>query len=218
VALVSAGVLTLGILLGAGTPGGPDTARPVYADACKSPNAGCFGDGTKTSAVLVTHVYDPQSTNQAVEPNTGESITIDVYWNTNNVPCDEDHEQASADVDWNSASDTWVLSNVNLTTHVIDIDVCDVASLDCSTVTDGHSYGYKLIVDITDAYGGDPHHLRQVVYTTTAVDDGYLLNLGTCALGAAQTVNSQTWTATDNGAFECAYNCSQNGTSMVIEY
>jgi hypothetical protein len=31
-------------------------------------------------------------------------------------------------------------------------------------------------------------------------------------------VNSQTWTATDNGAFECAYNCSQNGTSMVIEY
>ena len=218
-------VLALGLAVGAGTPAGPATAPPVLAALCQAAHGNCGppppnNDPTKTSAVTVQHVYDPGSTNLAVEPDTGEDIDIDVYWNTAGLSgCAELHETATVRVDWDGTTHAWVLSNINLTANVIDIDICDVSALDCSSVSDDHSYGYKLIVDINDpSQGMTPHNLRQVVYTTTAVDDGSLLNLGSCSLGAGQTVNSQTWTATDNGSFECSYSCSATGPTMTIGY
>ena len=212
----AAAVVVASVVLLVGWALGARNATPAYADACKAPNASCF-EATKTSAVVVVHVYDPQGTNQAVEPSTGEDLDITAYWNTNTIPCDEDTETATVRVDWDSATDSWVLSNVNLTTNIVDIDLCAAYTLGCSTLSDGHAYGYKLIVDINDP-GPTNHHLRQVVYQTTAVDDGNRLNLGSCTLGVSETVNSQTWTATDAGAFGCNYACTESGATMTIEY
>jgi hypothetical protein len=113
-------------------------------------------------------------------------------------------ETSTVDVDWDSTTDTWVLSNVNLSASVQAIAICSVSGYDCSTVSDGHSYGYKLTLNINHTNGaGGNFCLHTVDYTTTAVDDGFLLNLGPCTLGSAQTVNSQTWTTSDTGTFGC---------------
>jgi hypothetical protein len=219
-AVLCCATLVLGVIGGLSPSKESAPVASAQGAACKAPNQGCTLDPNKTSIVLVQHVYDPASSNQAVEPDTGENITIDAYWNSNAVPCQEHTEQATVRVDWDSATDTWVLSNINLTANIIAIDVCQLSSYSCSTVSDGHSYGYKLRVNVTDPIypGAVQHNLRQVVYTTTAVDDGFLLNLGSCSLGTGVTVNSQTWTATDTGAFECSCDCTQTGPTMTIEY
>lgn len=218
-------LIVVAIVLLGGVLAGHQGTSPAYAAACKAANGACGGgDGTRTSAVTVQHVYDPSSTNQAVEPNTGETWNIDVYWNSATGACGEHVETASVDADWDTVTDSWVLSNVTLTTNIIGITVCQLSNLSCSFVTEGHSYGYKLIVDINDpvAVLFVPHNLRQAVYTTTSVDDGNLISLGACTLGAGQTVNSQTWTATDAGAgaggFECAFNCNAVGPTITLEY
>ena len=198
---------------------------PTVQAAVCTPALGACGGGTRTSALIVRHVYDPQSTNQAVEPNTGESWSVVVYWNEAGTgDCRERTETATFDVDWNGTTNQWALSNQSLTTNIVGVALCS-ASLDCSSVSDAHSYGYKLIVDITDPStdGVYNYNLRQVVYTTTAVDDGSLLNLSSCTLGASQTVNGQTWSATDagtvgTGGFECAYDCNATGPLLTIEY
>ncbi len=93
------GVLSSGILLGRG-------ATPTaYAATCVGPWAACsLGEPTRTSALTVQHVYDPTSTNQAVEPNTGEDWSITAYWNSNTFPCLDRSETATVSIDWSSVS------------------------------------------------------------------------------------------------------------------
>ncbi len=211
------GVVTLALVAGllAGAP--PGEVREVLAEVpCKYANQVCLYDVTKTSTLTVSHVYDPESTNTAVEPDTGESWRITAYWNTPPpIPCFQATETATVDVDWNGSA--WVLSNKSLTTNIVDIQLCST-DMYCTTPTEDHAYGYTVIVDINDPIQFGTHHLRQVVYTTSAVDDGHLLNLGTCSLGNSVSPTTQSFSQTDSGAFECAFDCDASGPSIILEY
>jgi hypothetical protein len=204
----------------------PDRVDQVFAALCKNPNGSCGGgDNTKTSALHVLHVEayatPTPGAEAAVEPDTGESWNITAYWNTagGGVGCKEHTETASVDVDWSGSS--WALSNESTTTNIVDIDVCDTDEW-CS---DTDSYGYKLIVDITDPVSIPPHsyNLRQVVYTTTSVDDGYELEMEGCTLGNSVSPTSQTNSQTDSGPFtfasgRCLFGCGVSGATIYIYY
>ena len=96
--LVVAGSVSV-LLVGLLAVIGHGAAPVVYAATCQAP-WNCGIDTTVTSAVVVQHVYDPQSTNQAVEPATGESLSIVSTWNTNVGPnCGTMSETSTVDVD-----------------------------------------------------------------------------------------------------------------------
>lgn len=91
-----------------------------------------------------------------------------------------------------------------------------------------NGYAYRLLVDIdhTSSWrcpiggGTYPIYLTSVDYATTSVDSGNLVDISAspCTEGSAVSPTSQTWTATDNGAFECGLSCSDNGASTAILY
>ncbi len=127
---------------------------------------------------------------------------------------------------WNGSA--WVLSNVDLTDNIVDIDICTTSD-SCSGTSGTHAFGYKLIVDVNDPEIGTNFNLVNVKYETTAIDDGDIIVFDngptiTCnSLGAAVSPTSQTFTAFDNGPWNssrCAYNCSTGGSSpsMTITY
>jgi hypothetical protein len=210
--------LLLGAMIGLLADLSVSEVPPALAAVCKAPNGACIpASTTKTSALTVEH----KTTNtEPVEPDDGETWNITAYWNTNSVPCSEMTETASVEVSWDG--DNWALSNKSLTTHIVGIDVCD-ASMECSQDEETvHAWGYKLIVDIRDP-AATSFNLRQVVYTTTSVDDGYELDPDVCELGSSATANSQTVSKTDTGPFtliagRCGYGCSVSGATVTIEY
>jgi hypothetical protein len=107
---------------------------------------------------------------------------------------------------------------VTTTTNIVDIDICDK---DTCAAEDTQSHGYELIVDVRDPVvaGVMVYNLRQVVYTTTSVDDGYELDTTSCTLGSSVSPTSQTFTQTDSGAWPCAYSCAAAaGPSLMITY
>jgi hypothetical protein len=216
---VSCTILTA-ILVGLGTGLTSDrhtVAVPlVHAAACKNPNQTCtHPDLTKTSVLDVAHAKSYGEYVVPVEPDTGESWSITAYWNTEDVPCAERSETATVDVDWTGSS--WALSNKSLATNIVDIGLCPLASLSCTSVG-SHSGGYRLVVDVRDPAVAI-YNLRQVVYTTTSVDDGYLLNLASCTLGSDVSPTSQSFSQTDSGSFECELTCSTiTGPSLTIAY
>ncbi|MFQ5517221.1 MAG: hypothetical protein ACE5E8_06570, partial [Acidimicrobiia bacterium] len=140
--------------------------------------------------------------NTPVEPDDGETWDITAYWNTATAPCQQYTETASVEVSWNGTG--WVLTNKTTTTNITAIDVCD---LDTCSAEDTHSWGYELRENIVDpvTVGLPVYHLRQVVYTTTAEDDGFELDTANCTLGNAVSPDSASYNATDPGPFECAY-------------
>ncbi len=209
-------VLTLGVVTGYLADAPRSEVPEAFAAVCKSANQECLYDTTKTSTLTVSHVYDPESTNTAVEPDTGESWSIAAYWNTAlPIPCFQWTETATVDVDWNGRA--WVLSNKTLTANIVDIQLCST-DMWCTNLSEDHTYGYKLIVDINDPDLSINGNLRQVVYTTSSVDDGHLLNLGPCSLGSSVSPTTQSFSETDSGAFECGFDCDASGPSLVFEY
>ncbi len=189
----------------------------AFAAVCKSPNAACGPlVSFRTSTLTVSHVYDPESTNTTVEPDSGESWSITSYWNSAlPLPCFEWTETATVDVNWNGSA--WVLSNTTLTNNITGIELCST-DMWCTNLSEDHAYGYKLKVKINDPDQADSYNLRQVVYTTSVVDDGYLLNLGSCSLGSSVSPTTQSFSETDSGPFECGFNCDASGPSLVLEY
>ncbi len=208
-------VLTLGVVTGYLADAPRSGVPEALAAVCKAPNQNCQMTAYKTSTLTVSHVYDPESTNVTVEPDSGESWSITAYWNTNSPPCAEMAEVATVDVDWNGSA--WVLSNTTLTANITAIDLCST-DMWCTNLSEDHAYGYKLKVKLTDPVPGGPFHLRQVVYTTSAVDDGFLLNLGSCSLGSSVSPTTQSFSETDSGGFECGFDCDASGPSLVLEY
>ncbi len=99
----------------------------------------------------------------------------------------------------------------------MDILLCPLDALSCENV-DGHSAGYRLVVDLRDPVGCCLN-LRQVAYTTTAVDDGHELDLAACRLGSRVSPTSQSFSQTDTGGFECELGCdSISGPALTIAY
>jgi hypothetical protein len=205
----------LGLIVGAGT------APVAEAAACQGAHTPpCGGqDGTRTAVAEVTHADTTGQSVVYVEPDSGESWSITAYWNTNVYPCDEYTETASVDVDWQTLAAAWGLSNKSTTINIVDIQVCSTG--DCSTPSSGHGWGYRLFVDIDEVLiiSSKYYTLRQVVFTTTAVDDGNQVDDRNCSLDDAVSPTSQSFSVTDSGSFECAYSCgSVSGPSLTITY
>lgn len=216
-ALIGFALIAFAALLAGFLASTPQLAEVAHAAACKASNGWCLYN-YRTAAVDVYHLVPGGGgvgSDTPVEPDTGESIDITAYWNSNNAPCQEVYETASVDVSWSGTG--WTLSNKTATTNIVDIQLCGE---DTCAAEDTHSYGYKLYVKVNDPVwtGGPVHNLRQVVFATTSVDDGYELDTTNCVLGSAVTPTTQTVSATDSGTFECGYACANNGTTLNITY
>lgn len=180
------------------------------AAVCQGAHNPCpLGDTTRTAVAEVTHADTTGQSIVYVEPNTGESWTVKAYWNTAApTPCYEYTETASVDVDWQTLAAAWGTSNLTTTANIHSILVCRLG--DCATPDEAHGWAYKLYADIeqTVMIGGVPYYLRQVVFTTTSVDNGRQVDTGLCSLGSSVSPTSQTFSVTDNGGagdFECAF-------------
>lgn len=94
--------------------------------------------------------------------------------------------------------------------------MCDISGT-CASTTGPRAY--RLKVDITDPFSG-PNNLQSVVFTTTAVDDGFTIDNSDCSTTTTTvTPTSQTFTATDNGGFECDFACANiTGPAVTITY
>jgi hypothetical protein len=214
----ASGALVIGLAMTTFSAG-PFAPPAVYA-ACLPPNQTCPGDATKTAMVEVFHATTGGSPSP-VEPNTGETWRIVAYWGPDSGgggSCIDHTEIGYATVDWNGSG--WTVSNTTLTTNIVGIDVCDTSS--CTRESDPGPVpqrSYKLKVNLNDPVTGGGFHLRQVVFTTTAVDDGNVLNTSTCETGASVSPTSQAFGTTDTGAFECSYVCgSITGPTVTITY
>ena len=139
--------------------------------------------------------------------------------------CDIREYTATFEVRWDPVGDTFVVENQagHTTTPFIGIDTC----VDDLTCTWGHTgvegYGYKVYVDLEHTVlidcpidGWRSFYLDQVLYLTSAVDNGEFLDSG-CYPGADATPNSQTWQIGDNGAWTCGTDCP-TGVGIVIKY
>jgi hypothetical protein len=93
------------------------------------------------------------------------------------------------------------------------VNICDTGS--CGSSSNGWSY--KLVVDLDDI-DGEGFSLSDVVYTTTSVSNGNLVDVGQCSEGSSVSPTSQTFSATDATFFECAFSCDATGASMTITY
>ncbi len=226
---LGAGVLSGWSPYGARPSGGADdgiAAIPVaHAIDCQTANTAC-GDGTTTSLLNVLHQKPASGSTPAqwVQPDDGESWEITAHW-VAAPPClpgQEVFEVAEATVSWNGSG--WVLSGVDLTANIVDIDVCTTSDT-CSGTSGTHAFGYKLIVEVNDPEIPAGFNLVNVQYETTSVDDGDLIVFDngptiTCnSLGAAVSPTSQTFTVFDNGPWNssrCTYSCSTGGTSPSV--
>ena len=205
---------TVALLIGflAGLP--HDAPPPVFAAACQNAHGGCAGgDTTRTAMVDVLH---QASGTTWVEPNTGETWDITVSWNIagfGNCPAPT-VQVGGVTVDWNGSG--WTLSNKVMPAGIVDIQVCDISGT-CASTTGPRAY--RLKVDITDPFSG-PNNLQSVVFTTTAVDDGFTIDNSDCSTTTTTvTPTSQTFTATDNGGFECDFACANiTGPAVTITY
>lgn len=183
------------------------------------------GDKTKTSALTVTHHTAPSylGTSTVVEPDVGETWNIALLWE-NRAQSAWTSEAFTVTVSWNGSQ--WVLSGAVLPAGVKAIGICQGDTCDAGGGS-VHGWTYKLILDVYDPYPGGNHNLKQVVYTTTSVDDGYTIEdpsevQGNCYLNDAVSPTSQTFSATDGPPYwdsnRCPYNCYTAGASVTIEY
>jgi hypothetical protein len=210
--------LSLGLVIlanfGSGLLEQPPTAGlPVaHAYACRAANPSCPPSITwRTASVDGSHLYEAYT--QPVEPEDGETFAITAYWNTANVPCAEIVEVAYATVSRSGGG--WAVSNVTPTANITNIVVCSGDA--CGSQEDNHAWSYRLIAQVNDPVPAS-FNLRQVVFTTTSVDDGYAISPTTCSVGTAVSPTSQSFTATDSGMWECGYSCDYSGTSLEITY
>jgi hypothetical protein len=231
---VASFVLVAGILAGflAVTPYG---ARIAMAACGSGFYQICYFDNTLTSVLDVSHGSPSDVDTDPVEPDTGETWRITAYWKTTDnlaIPaacrCNSSSAYVDVDVDWSGSSWSASCTGCNaLAGPIFDVDVCADDNKNCSSGEDDHSYGYRMIADIARANTQYycvvdetyyTRYLDSVTYTTTAVDDGYVLDTEECDLGSSVSPKSQTNSATDSGGFECAYNCTITGASVSIEY
>ena len=104
---------------------------------------------------------------------------------------------------------------------IYGVTMCDVNADDCSSY-DGD---YRLQVRIAQnngnpagQCGGNMRYINRVEYVVGSVDDGDSFETTHCTLGSAMSPTQSTYSATDNGAFECAYSCSEAGTNVTVTF
>lgn len=213
-----AAVLTIlvmsAILAGAVTTSWMTVAvAPVFA-ACASVNQSCaYNDFTKTAVADAAYFIPGGGSVTPVEPTSATTWSMTAYWaEAPSGDCTDYTETAYVDVSWNGSA--WSTSNFSSSANIGAAAVCALSS--CGS----HSSSYRLYVDVNDPVlvGTSRKNLRQVVFTATTVPNGNDFNSGTCALGSGRTPTAASFSGTDTGAFECAYNCTATGTTVSLTY
>ncbi len=141
VAMIVAGLV--GVVTGLGQAG---RVAPVLAGACGIHSSCPFGDMTRTSSLTV---YHETTSNEAVEPDTGETweITARYTLQTSGTACDcaDRTVQATVEVDWTGSGWTATCTS-GCGGAIAQVSVCDV-SADCGPWS-VPTVGYELIVDL----------------------------------------------------------------------
>jgi hypothetical protein len=228
--VVTSLVLVLAAVTGFLAGSGSTTGVPIASAACSQAIGYCGLDATVTSALSVYHAKSEGQNVREVEPNTTDTWDIDATWSTvatdPNCPCtDLAAYGVAATVTWTDGVG-WSVSCTGcnaVTGPIYRISVCNVGS--CGATPD-NGWAYKLIVDTKHTLPGQTcpggssaiAYLSSVDYTTTAVSDGNLVYTATCTEGAAVSPTSQTWSQTDYLPFDCSFDCSAGGPSVVIYY
>lgn len=186
-----------------------------------------FGEPTRTSSLTV---YHRDVSSRPVVPNTGETWDIIARYRLaapgTACDCENRYVYATVDVDWTgSAWTATCTSGCGGGSAFTQVAVCD-ASSPCPQSANP-TMAYEMILDMVSnqlfntACGvAVPGALQEVDYGTTSVDDGNpITDTTTCALGNSESPTTNTFTATDNGTFECAFTCADaTGPSVTISY
>jgi hypothetical protein len=222
--VASVGGLFFGYL--AGIPVAPP---PVYAACGAAYN--CTLDNTATSSLTVNHTMTNGAGGAPVEPDDGETWTVVATWSSDTgmpLGCsciDLGSATATVDVQWSESTDSWsatCTAGCSATMGPIrGVSICDGS--ECGGGDNGWSY--ELIVDIDHSLylncpvsGSKWGYLSKVAYTTTAVDDGNEIDISDCSEGAVVSPGGTPYSATDTGAFECAFTCAASGPTVTINY
>jgi hypothetical protein len=221
-ALMAAFAAAAGYLTGAVQP-----VPPAYAACGAAFN--CTNDPTVTAVLDVVHaVQVDEDELLAVEPDDGEVFQITPTWQTTQFvssPCTCNSSVGSAvtaTVTW-SDSTGWAVSCSGcnaVSGPVYSLSICGLYGCGSGpSIT--NSWGYRLIANVA-AVGPfcnlNPRYLTAVNFTTTEVDDGNVIDEFHCEEQEAVSPTSQTWSVTDTGPFECAFNCDQSGAELLILY
>lgn len=187
-------------------------APPLVYAACQSANQSCgLGDSDKTAVVDAAYFIPGGSSVTPVEPGSATTWSITAYWGE--APggnCTDVTETATVDVSWNGSS--WSTANFSGTTHITAAAACALST--CGS----HSSSYRLYVDVTDAWSLPAKNIRQVVFAATSVPNGTDFDSSTCVSGSSRTPTASSFTGTDSGSFECAYNCNATGATVNLTY
>ena len=194
----------------------------------------CTLSANEISAITVMHADPGGASDTPVEPDTGETISVTAYWDTqvtDNSPCvcaQTASANVTVDVDWSDTTG-WTATCTGCSPvfgPIYRVSVCGVGECGTGTSID-NGWSYELIVDIaknngtcTQTVGGVAlGWLSHVDYATTSVDDGNLIDATTCTEGLSVSPTSQVFTVTDSGGFDCNFTCAAAaGPTMTITY
>jgi len=179
-----------------------------------------------TSGLDVYHRVSPGGiTDDPVQLNNSERVTITAYWsllpNLGACSCGQEISQTvTIDPTLSGTSWTGTCTGCNAGGPIYAVVICDINADDCLSY-DGD---YRLNVNVVQSNGGgsggcagNPRFLNRVEYTITNINNGDAYDASTCVLGAAVSPTTNSFTATDFGAFECAFNC-EVGPSLTVTF
>jgi len=205
------------------------TSAPIaWAQTYCGQNPNCGVDSTVTSALDVYHrIYPGAITDAPVQLDDDELVTITVYWSLlsgiGQCSCSSEVSQ-SVTIQPTLSGSTWsgTCSGCSAGGPIRSVVLCDINSDQC---VDEFDNDYRLNVDIDEVYGlvsggpcnGFPLHINRVVYTITSISDGDDYDSSHCVVGSAVSPTSNTFSATDFGTFECAFNC-ETGASLTVTF
>jgi len=189
-------------------------------------NPACGGDLTVTSALDVHHrVYPGAITDDPVQLDDDELVTITVYWSTlstiGQCSCSGEISQ-SVTIQPTLSGSSWsgTCSGCNAGGPIYDVVICDINSDNCLSLDND----YRLNVDIDEVNGiantlcGPwARHINRVVYTITNIANGDDYDGAHCVVGSAVSPTSSSFSATDFGAFECTFDC-EAGPSLIVTF
>jgi len=188
----------------------------------------CGMDPTVTSALDVHHrVYPGAITDAPVQLDDDELVTITVYWltlpNIAQCSCSQQVSQ-SVTIQPTLSGSTWsgTCTGCNAGGPIYDVVICDINTDPCIDTFDND---YRLNVDIDEIFGlvptgpcaMNPLHINRVVYTITNISDGDDYDDSHCVVGSAVSPTTNSFSATDFGAFECAFDC-ETGPSLTVTF
>lgn len=193
----------------------------------------CLGGGHAISSITVQHIDQVDDVNVLpVEPDSGETFEVTASWDTDTNAISPSctcrltaTASVTVDVNWSDATDSWTANCTGCSGAgpIYGVSVCHSDGCGSHTTID-NAWEYELIVDIAAVNGTcgaflDPGTLTKVEYATTSIDDGDNINLGSCSESSSVSPISQSFSVTDTGTFECAFNCATaSGPSLVIIY